>query len=188
MVINIADECQVDPSGQWITIQKVDGGATVRNLTTNAMVSTTWGIDGFYHADTGPGTVFASDGSGTGLSIRSLATPHTVTKILAGKFPFSNQNYSMYAYNQQWALVWTQRNDSLSVSRPFENELLQVATDGSNRVRRIAHHRSRWNDYYDQPNANISRDGRFVAFVSNWGNASGQRDVYIVKIDPAPIE
>jgi hypothetical protein len=95
-------------------------------------------------------------------------------------------NYSMNADNERWALVWVQRDDALSITRPFENELFQVATDGSSRVRRIAHHRSKWNDYRDQPNATISRDGKFVAFTSNWGNANGRRDVYLVRIPPAP--
>jgi hypothetical protein len=103
-------------------------------------------------------------------------------------FPFSNQNYSMYADNKKWALVWTQRNDANKATRTFENEIVQVATDGSNRVRRLVHHRSAYNDYYDQPNANISRNGQFVAFSSNWGNAIGRRDIYIVRIDPAPTQ
>jgi hypothetical protein len=33
--------------------------------------------------------------------------------------------------------------------------------------------------------ANISRDGRFVAFGSNWGG-SGRRDVFILKVPPIP--
>jgi hypothetical protein len=36
------------------------------------------------------------------------------------------------------------------------------------------------------PKANISRDGQFIAFNSNWGNAAGRHDVYVVKIPPAP--
>ena len=181
-----ADECQVDPSEQWLTIQMVSGNAVIRNLATGAMVHTVWGADGFYHADTGPGTVFSADGSGTGLAVRNLTTPRTVTRILAGKFPFSNQNYSMYADNHNWALVWTQRNDAGKAAKAFENEIVQVSLDGTNQVRRIAHHRSQWKHYHDQPNANISRDGQFVAFSSNWGNSSGRRDLYVVKIPIAP--
>jgi hypothetical protein len=73
------------------------------------------------------------------------------------------------------------------VLNPFNNEIVQVATDGSDRVRRIAHHRSLVCVYEDQPKASISRDGRYVAFTSHWGVVNGRRDVYIVvNIPPAP--
>jgi len=56
-----------------------------------------------------------------------------------------------------------------------------VATDGSQKVRRLAHHRSVFAEYYDAPRANVSRDGCFVAFTSNWGG-SGRRDVFILNL------
>jgi hypothetical protein len=179
-----ADEVHVDKSGRYLTIQKVDGRPTVWDLATKTMtqLGSFDGGTGFYHMDTGTGTLMS--GYASGLGYRHLATPNTVTSVLAG-FSFGNMHYSMNANNEQWALVWAQRNDTLSNTKPFDNEVLQVATDGSGRVRRIAHHRSKWNDYYDQPNANISPDGQFVAFCSNWGNANGRRDVYVVKIPPA---
>jgi hypothetical protein len=36
-------------------------------------------------------------------------------------------------------------------------------------------------DYWDTPRADISRDGKFIAFTSNWGSAS-RRDVFIIKV------
>jgi hypothetical protein len=181
-----ADEVHVDKSGRYLNVQTVGGTPQIWDLQTGTMtqLGSFAGGDGYYHLDTGYGTIFT--GYGNGLGYRSMATPYSVTSILSGYFGGGNQNYSMNADNELWALVWVQRNDTLSNTQPFDNELLQVATDGSGRVRRIAHHRSKWDDYYDQPNANISRDGQFVAFTSNWGNASGRRDVYIVRIPPAP--
>ena len=64
---------------------------------------------------------------------------------------------------------------------PFRNEIFQVSTDGSQRVRRLAHHHSVYRDYWDTPRANISRDGRFVAFTSNWGSTT-RRDVFLIKV------
>lgn len=181
-----ADEAHIDKSGRYLNIQKVNGSPTVWDLQAAAMtqLGSYSGGTGFYHMDTGTGTLFS--GYGSGLGYRSLSTPNTVTPVLAGMFSWNNMHYSMNADNEKWALVWTQRDDSLKAGKPFENEIMQVSTDGTNKVRRIAHHRSQWNDYYDQPNANISRDGQYVAFSSNWGNASGRRDVYVVRISPAP--
>ena len=73
--------------------------------------------------------------------------------------------------------------NKLRSSGVFQNETIQVATDGSQRVRRLAHPRSVVKEYWDSPRPNISRDGRFVIFTSNvarWG----QRDAYILKVPP----
>src|SRR5206468_11678059 len=73
----------------------------------------------------------------------------------------------------------------------FENEVMQFATDGSQRIRRLLHHRSHIDNlsstsgYWAMPKPTISRDGRFIAFTSNWGN-SGRYDLFIARIDPAP--
>jgi hypothetical protein len=72
------------------------------------------------------------------------------------------------------------------INHVLEGEVVQVAMDGSGRVRRLFHHRSVFQKYYDTPRANISRDGRFVAFSSNWGVADGRHDMFIARIPPAP--
>ena len=92
----------------------------------------------------------------------------------------------MLADNEGWGLASRYSTTGSGVAKTFDNEIVLVATNGSNQVRRLAHHRSVVNDYGDQPKANISRDGQFIAFTSNWGNANGRRDVYIVKVPPAP--
>ena len=92
----------------------------------------------------------------------------------------------MLADNELWALGSRYSTNGGGVQKAFDNEIVQVATDGSDRVRRIAHHRSVGGSYEDTPKATISRDGQFVAFTSNWGNAGGRHDVYIAKIPPAP--
>jgi hypothetical protein len=93
----------------------------------------------------------------------------------------------MLADNEGWALSSRYSINAGPVLSPFDNEIVQIATDGSNRVRRIAHHRSLVSVYQDEPRASISRDARFVAFTSNWGQIGGRRDVYlVVNIPPAP--
>lgn len=67
--------------------------------------------------------------------------------------------------------------DSLSWL-PFENEVFALKLDGSGEVQRIAHHHSRrfssstpdrdHSNYWAEPHATISRDGRRIIFGSNW--------------------
>jgi hypothetical protein len=37
-------------------------------------------------------------------------------------------------------------------------------------------------DEYFRPNPNISRDGKFVAFSSDWRQGIGKQNVYILKM------
>lgn len=90
--------------------------------------------------------------------------------------------------------------DSSKTSLPWrmwDNEIIGVATDGSKKVYRFAHHRSRWDrsNFWDDPRGNISQDGRFFAFTSNWDRTLGadpwggvRHDVFIVALpaDGAP--
>jgi len=78
------------------------------------------------------------------------------------------------------------------------NEIAQVSLDGSQRIRRLAHTYSVMaaleefsrqasgipskpsNGYYSAPKPTISKDGRFIAYTSNWGN-SDRYDLFILK-------
>ena len=52
---------------------------------------------------------------------------------------------------------------------PYTSEILEVRLDGSE-VRRLAHHRSRpYSFYWWEPRATVSRDGRRLAYGSNYG-------------------
>ncbi len=97
-----------------------------------------------------------------------------------------------------WALITTtdlngtaNPNDSLpgdwqSRWKPRNNELLLVKLDGSER-RRLAHHRSRVNgEYWWQPRASISRDGRYALFDSNFGTYPRPlyTDAFLILLNP----
>jgi len=82
------------------------------------------------------------------------------------------------------------------------DEVIALATDGSGKVWRFAHHRSiahervltaaasmRYN-FWDSPRGNVSQDGRFYMFTSNWEETLGRdaqdrarEDVFIVKLE-----
>jgi len=79
---------------------------------------------------------------------------------------------------------------ALTASAPGDNEIFAVATDLTGHWWRHAHHYSTGQgNFYAQPHGNISPDGRFFLFTSDWymglgGTYPNQRtDVFILKID-----
>lgn len=117
---------------------------------------------------------------------------------------------TLLANNEDWMTIGTYL-DYDTMAGPnglpnyglMTNEIAQIALDGSRRVRRLAHTRSviaadeapgqtlsgiapkPSNGYTAMPKPTISKDGKFIAFTSNWGN-SDRYDLFILKIDPAP--
>lgn len=88
--------------------------------------------------------------------------------------------------------------NSTDVWRPWDNEIILVATDGSGTVYRACHHRTKYEHFWDGPHAVISPDGTQAVFTSNWGKSLGvgedgeaRRDVFRVELAasgiPAPI-
>jgi len=81
--------------------------------------------------------------------------------------------------------------------RAWDNEIIGIRTDGKEpTVWRFAHHRSVWTDtggaFYDSPRGNVSPDGRWFLFTSNWGQSLGadtdpghrgaRRDVFLLDL------
>ena len=93
----------------------------------------------------------------------------------------------MLADNEGWVLKSTYTDAGGSPNnKTMQDEIFQIATDGSQKVRRITDHHSTGalnTNYYNQPRANISKDGGFVVWTSNW---NGRRDVYLADIPSAP--
>jgi len=178
------DEVQIDKSGRYLGVKTPFQGAgliqaKVVDLNTLQVTDLTDNAPGYApgHGDYGTGIVAAHDNWTNRLTIRNLATPLDVSTM----FSFGNDwlidyHLSLLADNEDWALM------SVYNSGPvFNRELVMVATDGSGRFRRFAHHYSRMVGYLDSPRANLSRDGRFAAFTSNWGGRD-RRDLFIVRV------
>lgn len=191
----IVDGVHIDKSGSFLIMENPGGDTRVVALRDHSVTPLTWGTDGFYHHDVGKGTVIADCGAQSGLCFRSLLSPHHLTLLLP--FTESNQeqvHFTMLADNEAWALVTNEESTgsangpekSCTITAPFQCELYQVATDGSGKVRRLVHHYSTASTYEHQAFGNISRDGRFLAWSSDWGNANGRLDVYLAQITPAP--
>lgn len=187
--LNIVNEVKLDKSGRYLVV--VNNGRTneiydLSAATPSHIASLTTSANGFSHHDSGHGVLFNDYYPTRGLGFRQLATPNIIQQLIPGYWSYTTQDdhFSMQADNELWALSSRYHINAGPVSKPFDNEIVQITTDGSNLVRRLAHHRSKVanNNYDASVKASISRDGRFVAFTSNWGKANGRTDLYIVQI------
>jgi hypothetical protein len=77
------------------------------------------------------------------------------------------------------------------ITEPFQNEVYCIETDGlGSTIWRFAHNRVMWQEEYfwTQPYGNLTLDGGFFAFSSDWDDALGtyegapRSDVWIVKL------
>jgi hypothetical protein len=195
-MLNVADtsfnEVRLDKTGRYLTIplnQADDKGKSfyIRDLRTGTMTGLTDGKPDYSpgHADIGSGMLIGWDRWDNRLLYRTLAEPHQFRSVLdLGSDWSMNIHVSLTSENEDWALVSFYSYRSRPQAGAFHDELVLVKTDGSQIVRRIVHHRSVSKDYWDIPKANVSRDGRFVAFTSNWGG-SGRNDLFIARLEAA---
>lgn len=182
------DEVQVDKSGRYATVKAhftktVD--VQVVDLQTGSVENLTDPAPDFSpgHSDNGWQIVVGHDNWNNQYTFRRLATPHQFKALIGFGSDWSQANHvSMLADNESWCVI-SNFTAAKGPVGPFRNEIFQVATDGSQRVRRLAHHHSVYRDYWDTPRADISRDGKFIAFTSNWGSTA-RRDVFIIKVPP----
>jgi hypothetical protein len=116
----------------------------------------------------------------------SLPSPHQ--SIYNGSVSWNNAQS-----NTMVPLVGAIARDSLQGSLPWrawDDEIVAAATDGSGTVWRFAHHRNLWaSNTTNLPLGNVSQNGGFFVFTSNWDNALGtdpsgkkRTDVFIVRL------
>jgi hypothetical protein len=195
--LGTVDEVQLDKTGQYLVIltgqQSQDGKAIeakIVNLTTKQVTDLTDGAPDYCmgHKDCGRGIAVGYDNWQNAFNSRQLSNPHQFSTIFSLGNDWSESNHcSLLADGDQWLLVSTFVANTLPNSGLFKNEILLVATDGSQRVRRVAHHHANYGgQYWNSPRADISRDGQFGVFTSPWGSTT-RRDVFIVRIPPAAL-
>jgi uncharacterized protein (TIGR03437 family) len=189
--VTTLDEVQVDKTGRYLVVKtgaQGRGAVEVRvfDMAAGGVTDLTDDAPDYApgHSDNGGGTVIGGDNWMNRITFRRLSTPHVIVPILDMGSHWGNDNHvSMLADDEAWALVSFFGTAAAGV---LQRELVLVATDGSGRVRRLAHHHSILKDYLDSPRANISRDGRFVAFTSNWGGTA-RRDLFVARTGSAPV-
>jgi hypothetical protein len=179
------NEVEIDKSGRYLVAVKNSGDTDVWDLQagpTEIQIAPTLSIN---HRGMGNG-IAAGACNTRRLCVRNLATPNSVTFTLpADSWSYSTQqdHFSMTG-TDAWMTASRYHKNAGAVSNAFDNEIVQIATDGSNQVRRIAHHHAVVvnQDYAALPKASVSPDGSFITFTSNWGNPSGRRDLYLARV------
>ena len=137
------------------------------------------------HGDVGSGFLLGWDNDENRFLRRELSDPRPFVNVLGMGADWLNQHVSLLARDERWALLsfYSFRGAGGTGPGLFHDELVLVRTDGSGRFRRLLQHRSKAQDYWETPRANLSYDGRFVAFSSNWGG-SKRVDLFIARLDP----
>lgn len=204
------NEVHVDKSGHWLNIPLnkplPDGDAMeFLNLDTGALTKIVSGAPDYQpgHGDLGTDCIVGFDAWADGLNWRRMSSPHAVRHVFFFRTAIGRNggvadwthgfHGTMLADNEDWITIGTFHDPSATQigSGIYDDEILQVSLDGSERIRRICHTRSAVDNktettgYWAMPKPTISRDGRFIAFTSNW-ERSGRCDLFIVRIDPAP--
>jgi hypothetical protein len=197
------NEVHVDKSGKWLTIhvnqnQPDNTRTRVLNLQSGKIDKLKWDDADSPpgHGDLGTGTIVGFDSFVGGINKRSFDKFHSPEVIIRfkneqGKTDWTFDHHgTMLADEEGWETIGTYHDPSIKLPNYhlFEDEIVQIATDGSQRFRRICHTRSAIDNltsttsYWAMPKPTISHDGRFIAFTSNW-EKSGRYDLFIVKID-----
>lgn len=180
------DEVELDKTGRYLVV-KAEFGAGIDLQVVDFNTGNVQGLKDSTpdyspgHSDNGRQIVVGHDNWNNQYTVRNLASPTQFQKVISFGNDWSQANHlSMLADNEGWCVISNFTNGTAPIG-PFRQEIFQASTDGSQNVRRLAHHRSVYRDYWDTPRANISRDGKFVAFTSNWGSAV-RRDVFIIRV------
>ena len=152
------------------------------------------------HLVTGFDTVINQRGLGDGMdfAIRLMGDVNSATALITPLLtPSQWANDSHLSWNnvqsdeKQPVCTAAYRTDNL-VQQAWDGEIICIETDGAtSTVWRFAHHRSQVASFGDQPRANVSQDGRFVLFTSNWEQTLGRgpdgprHDAFLVELTPA---
>jgi len=193
-----------DKSGRWIyfPLNKTQADLSrhkILDLQTNTWQTVYWtgADDAQSHGDVGTATTVGRGNFSGGANFRYLSNVHSSmilfdNKDTNGLLDWTNdQHMTLFADDENWVTMglYDDPSETGTETGAFENEVMQVAMDGSQRIRRLFHHRTQIDNltettgYWAIPKPTISKDGRFIAFTSNW-EKSGRYDLFIAKIDP----
>ena len=193
------DEVQIDKSGRFLQVKTgntnqsgavkvivVDLLNWASPVATNLIADSPDYAPG--HSDSGIGWTVGNDNFENRLTYRNLATPHTWYKAFdfgpsGGWSIISDFHVSAYGDNQDWVLVTF--NGFVS-NFPMTCECVLISTDGQERIRRFLktfnHTTYTESNAYDRTAfGNISKNGKFIAYATGFGDAN-RNDLYIAKV------
>lgn len=187
------DEVEVDKSGQWLSVSPT-GNTNFPKIVKRSdlsRVQVAAAVSG--HRGMGNGVIYWGRGD-TDVYRANLADVDNDTRVFTINFSWSDQHFSVSQTNARAAgyHVWSHSHGTYSapLTQAFQQEITLVKSDaGADAgVYRLCHHRSQLSGsapYTSHAFANWSRDGRFVAFNSNWGGGAREADIYIVTVPSA---
>jgi Bacterial Ig domain len=196
---NLIHGIQIDKSGRYVAISYSD------SMDSNIYVDLqggTWTNDPYCHRVTGFANVVANCGNqhgndSSGFYIADLNNPTQQT--LLAQNPNGPNRWNTDAHpswnnarpNVALPFVTDLRISGPSIfpTRSWDDELIAVATDGSNKVWRFAHmHAVQTGYYYTVPFAHVSPDGRYALIGSNWGGTLGTASDFQGTYDGNPTD
>jgi hypothetical protein len=191
--------CLPDKAGAYIYCGP-DSGYTTRVIyqTSNPSNTQTFGTEhATLHGDAGSVYSVGRSANGAQPQQRRTMSDWTNTALTLTLFDWKDANGSVDASNdchtslmaddQDWVLQGCYDDISATGTETgaFEDEILRIKMDGSQSVRRLLHTRTRvtnvdgaTNGYRAIPHPTVSRDGRYIAYTSNWED-SGRTDMFI---------
>jgi Big-like domain-containing protein len=190
---------QIDKSGMYLAISYSDSMDS--NIYVNLQTGT-WTNDPYCHRVTGFANVVANCGNqlnndSSGFDIANLNAP--IQRTFLAQDPNQPNRWDTDAHpswnnarpNMALPFVADMRLAAPSIfpMRSWDDELIAVATDGSNQVWRFAHmHAVQTGYYYTVPFAHVSPDGRYALINSNWGETLGTASDVQSTYDGAPTD
>ncbi len=201
-------DVEVDRSGRFVRFSGPSVGLTdagvIWDVQNNAITPITAMWSG--HTAMGYGTLLNNSGvetpetsDGRGFTLRNLTTPNTNLLQLITPIPPPPYNWDVQGH-ESWANVQIDNNQPVLHDNAYESgtawelwsgEIQAVATDGSGTVWRFAHNRSIHDgQFWDYPRGNVSPNGRYFIFTSNWEKTLGtsplsgenRRDVFLLEL------
>lgn len=190
---------RISKDGRYVVLTKGSGNYAVTIWDTQTNELSELSLYGTGHKVGGYGFIINHSGAGDGaqwqrraLDFANLTNPSALINPLLTPAEWVIDSHLSWNNAQSGVLVpvlaSTYRPSSPSTSaplRPWDDEIIAIRTDGlESKVWRFAHHRSVGTGWTDIPRGNVSPDGRFFLFQSNWGRTlgSGRHDTFIVAL------
>ena len=186
---------RIDKSGRYVVISAASGpyGLVAWDLASNRLAPIGEKAGG--HKGSGFGYMVNNDGYQDGAQwlLRTLFKPSAFTRLVDRELsPTEWVTDSHISWNNSRpgilvpALVSTYHPAASDAARrAWDDEIIGVETDGQgSTVWRFAHHRSTFKSFWDSPRGNVSQDGCFYMFTSNWESSVGsdRQDAFVVRL------
>lgn len=183
----------IDLSGRYVCCTLASTGA--REIVWDTVAGEVYPADAFRnHRAAGFGMVLSNAGLSE-LTREGVAKPKIFNSLM-------DRTAIMHGHDGHW--TWNNAREGVLLPAFFSNypqvganvpnrlllgEIDGVATDGSDTIWRFAHHRSTFRgEFWDSPRGNVSPDGHYIMFTSNWEETvgKGRQDVFIVELSRKP--